>query len=299
MQFGTFFCGMLPLLASVLATPIEVRETTDLELLTTDVTPSSPLLKRDSCQTLDSVLDRIGTSSEVVVYASTGGLTALYVCRRSHGHNCDELAAAIAGAIASVFLILKRTGAISARDGQSAESLVDFLRREFGEDGATFDSIEDATPHILARYESGERRPVEVASIQGLTSGNNTLNMDVYDFGNGDGHIYLPHDVLTKRSGGDDDLASRFEKRASAPGFKVSYTTRIKSKLTRAHQISMSQTLAHWWANRANCCNMHDMIGFVETGHAANFYYRIIPETVNFGLNYETVDSCGQMARFL
>ncbi|TWU75744.1 hypothetical protein ED733_001469 [Metarhizium rileyi] len=296
MQFVTTLLGLLPLLASVLATPIDTGETTDWELLTTDVSPSSPLLKRADCQVLDSVLDRIGTSSEVVVYASTGGLTALYVCRRNHGQNCDELAGAIAAGIATIFLILKRSGAISARDGQT--SLVDFLTQEFGQDGASFHSIKDATPHVLARYESDERRPVEVASIQGLTSGNNTLNMDVYDFGNGDGHIYLPHDVLTKRND-DHDLAARFEKRASAPGFKISYTTRIKSKLTRAHQIDMAQALSHWWANRANCCNMHDMIGFVETGHAANFYYRIIPETVNFGLNYETVDSCGQMARYL
>ncbi|KHN99719.1 uncharacterized protein MAM_02572 [Metarhizium album ARSEF 1941] len=298
-MYSTRLFGVLPLLAIALATPVDKREPTDLQLLTTDVTPSSPLLERaDSCQVLDSVLDRIGTSSEVVVYASTGGLTALYVCKRTRGQNCEELAGAIASAIASIFLILKRSGAISARDGQAVESLVDFLAREFGEDGATFDSIKDATPHVLARYESGERRPVEVASIQGLSSGNNTINMDVYDFGNGDGHIYLPHDVLTKRSD-DYDAASRFEKRAGAPGFKVSYTTRLKSKLTRAHQISMSQKLASWWANRAKCCNMHDMIGFVETGHAANFYYRIIPETVNFGLNYETVDSCGQMARYL
>lgn len=290
--------AIVPLLAGVLATPLSNRETTDLELLTTDVTPSSPLLKRaESCQLLDSVLDRIGTSSEVVVYASTGGLSALYVCKRMHGTNCEELAGAIASAIASLFLILKRTGAISARDGKTVESLVDFLSREFGQDGATFDSIKDATPHVLARYESGERRPIEVASVQGLTSGNQTINLDVYDFGNGDGHIYLPHDAFTKRC--DDNIASRFEKRANAPGFKVSYTTRIQSKLTRAHQIEMSQRLASWWAQRADCCNMHDMIGFVETGHAANFYYRIIPETVNFGLNYETVDSCGQMARFL
>ncbi|KAL4900482.1 hypothetical protein BDW74DRAFT_170859 [Aspergillus multicolor] len=44
---------------------------------------------------------------------------------------------------------------------------------------------------------------------------------------------------------------------------------------------------------------MDDFIGFAETGHAANFYYRIIPETKGFGRNYESVDICGGMAGYL
>ena len=114
--------------------------------------------------------------------------------------------------------------------------------------------------------------------------------MDVYDFGNGDGHVYLPL--------GGNDANQGLEKRSPAPGFKISYTTRMKSLLTRAHQIEMSQRYATYWATLANCCDLHDMMGFVETEHKANFYFRIIPETVGFGLNYESVDICGGMAQF-
>lgn len=44
---------------------------------------------------------------------------------------------------------------------------------------------------------------------------------------------------------------------------------------------------------------MTDFIGFAETDHNANFYYRIIPESRSFGLDYESVDICGQMGGFL
>ncbi|KAL0929794.1 uncharacterized protein CTRU02_215224 [Colletotrichum truncatum] len=280
------------LLGAAVAHPLGApADAKSLDIRLSDMSPASPLETRAECSTLDTVLEKIGTSSEVVVYASTGGLTALYVCRRVHGNQCDELAGAIAAAVASIFLILQRSGAISARDGETVESLVDFLTRELSSDGATFESITDATPHLLARYDSAERVPESVASVQGLNYLNTTLSMDVYDFGGGEGHIYLPFN--------DEHITKRMEKRATAPGFKIAYTTRLQSKLTRAHQIQMSQRLATYWNTRANCCNMHDLIGFVETGHSANFYFRIIPETVNFGLNYETVDSCGQMARFL
>jgi len=44
---------------------------------------------------------------------------------------------------------------------------------------------------------------------------------------------------------------------------------------------------------------MTDFISFAETAHTANFYYRIIPESKAFGLNYESVDICSRIASFL
>ncbi|KXH32101.1 hypothetical protein CSAL01_04193 [Colletotrichum salicis] len=287
-----FFLPVLAtLLGSAIAHPV-VTDFTALEVREVGMSPLSPLTARAECSTLSTVIEQIGTSSEVAVYATTGGLTALYVCRRINGRECDTLASAIAAGVASIFLILQRSGAISARDG-STESLVDFLTRELAADGSTFASITDATPHLLARYDSNARTPQSVASVQGLNFLNTTLNLDVYDFGDGEGHIYLPFDEE------QEPITKRMEKRASAPGFKISYTTRLQSKLTRAHQIEISQRLATYWNTRASCCSLHDLMGFVKTDHTANFYYRIIPETVNFGLNYESVDVCGGMAGFL
>lgn len=52
-------------------------------------------------------------------------------------------------------------------------------------------------------------------------------------------------------------------------------------------------------ATDANSMKMSDYIGLVKTDHQANFYFRIIPETKGFGLNYESVNVCGQLAQFL
>jgi hypothetical protein len=61
----------------------------------------------------------------------------------------------------------------------------------------------------------------------------------------------------------------------------------------------MSAFGAAAWAVTSDTYAMTDYIGFAETDHSANFYYRIIPESNGFGLNYESVDICGGMASFL
>ncbi|PKX90416.1 uncharacterized protein P174DRAFT_507133 [Aspergillus novofumigatus IBT 16806] len=64
---------------------------------------------------------------------------------------------------------------------------------------------------------------------------------------------------------------------------------------------SLLERAAATWAVYADNAShkMNDFIGFAETEHAANFYYRIIPEIRGFGTNYETVDVCGGMASYL
>ena len=61
----------------------------------------------------------------------------------------------------------------------------------------------------------------------------------------------------------------------------------------------MAAFAASRWAANSKAYSMTDFVGFAETGHSANFYYRIIPETRSFGLNYESVDICGGMAGYL
>lgn len=88
-------------------------------------------------------------------------------------------------------------------------------------------------------------------------------------------------------------------KRYDGAGIKISYTTRVRSLLSQAHQTEMANYLASAWQYLAINENMDEMIGFAETESYANFYYRVIPETKGFGLNYESVDVCGGMASYL
>ncbi|KAK6217118.1 hypothetical protein QIS74_07232 [Colletotrichum tabaci] len=95
-------------------------------------------------------------------------------------------------------------------------------------------------------------------------------------------------------------MASRdLSKRVGAAGFKISYTTRAQSLLTRSHQQEMSGCIASAWSIAAENYRLEDYIGLAKTDHNANFYWRIIPELYGFGLNYESVDVCGGMAGYL
>jgi hypothetical protein len=52
--------------------------------------------------------------------------------------------------------------------------------------------------------------------------------------------------------------------------------------------------------SRAKCNDkLSNYIVLWKADHSANFYFRIIPESNNFGMIYESVDVCGEMAGLL
>lgn len=259
----------------------------------TGADPTADMIQRraDNCETVNTIISSIGTSSSVVAYCTFGGLTSRYVCRHYfHGNTCDELALIIASGIWVVFSALHDTGAIGRRD--TGKSLAELLAARWEDEGIVFESISDKSNNLQARYTSSERKPLQMAGVKGLEFGNSTHDMDIFYFGDGDGHVYLPMGRQTEK--GDKSKREAHD----GPGFKISYTARLPSQLSKQHKVDMSQSIALEWASRAND-GMHDMIGFVETEHDANFYYRIIPETEGYGLNYESVDICGGMGKFL
>lgn len=92
----------------------------------------------------------------------------------------------------------------------------------------------------------------------------------------------------------------QLQKRGGHYGFKISYTTRQRSLLTDAHKKEVARAGAAYWASSAETDHhMGSYMGLAKLDHKANFYYRIIPETVDFGLNYESVDICGGLAKCL
>lgn len=264
---------------------------------------SAELQVRDnSCQTLASTIETIGTSNIAVIYGSFGGFDAKYICGRLGYANCQPVFIPVALAFITVFAATNRDGALavsSRGEVRRAQHMSDVLHEYLGNNSISYDAITDLTGPLLPLYGKEDRRPVSVTSLHGVRFFNDTaVNMDLYDFGNGEGHIYLPHDMLEERSE-TDILNHRLAKRAKAPGFKLSFTTRVPTKLSKSHQADMTNALTSWWANTAGITDLHDMIGFLKTDHTANFYYRLIPENSDYGLNYESVDSCGQMAKYL
>jgi hypothetical protein len=176
------------------------------------------------------------------------------------------------------------------------------LETMFKEDGYRFDTIEainlselplekrDSEPKLLSRTiirglideESGE--PTDIA---------------INDFGNEDFDLQYGADFEALAV--DNETTSGLHKRYNGHGIKVPYTTRIRSKLTRAHQRQMSAAIARDWGDKATTAGyrMNEYFGLVKTDHQANFYFRIIPEVRGFGLDYESVNACGGMAKYL
>ncbi|KAJ5204877.1 uncharacterized protein N7498_005756 [Penicillium cinerascens] len=125
----------------------------------------------------------------------------------------------------------------------------------------------------------------------------NTSDLAFKFFDNGDLNLHFAGDFGHLSSG--TDQSPTLQRRFDGAGFKIAATTRVRSKLTRDHQRSMAYHIACDWASDSYRMSTSDYIGLVKTDHTANFYFRIIPEIKGFGLNYESVNICGQLAPFL
>lgn len=185
------------------------------------------------------------------------------------------------------------------RDTPTDMSIADGLKYALQNDGWQFDLLEevDVASSNLAKRDS-DPKMIHRSIARNMTYDDQGSTSDVgfNYFDNGDINLDFAGDFGTLPTGSDQ---SDFQKRFNGAGFKISVTTRVRSRLTRAHQKSMAHSIAVDWESEANSYPMSDYIGLVKTDHTANFYFRIIPELRGFGLNYESVNICGQLGGFL
>jgi hypothetical protein len=282
-----------------------------------DFSHANPILaarvaQQETCSTIDRIIESIGTSNSVVVYTTAGGVTALSVCNLLHNHgigpigpsDCQNYGAIVASVVAVIFTATSKQSALPAPaqkterfvESAAGTSLSQHLIASFAADGVEYDSIVPLamSPSSKAKRHLESRQMIEHFSILGYKyNQNTTVDAIVADFGNGEGHIFVtPSPPATATPG--------LSKRHQGPGFKLSFTERERSQLSRQHQLQMSDRIASDWGQRADRNRITEWIGFERTGHTANFYLRIIPEIRGYGENYESVDApCGQMGRFL
>lgn len=234
------------------------------------------------------------------------------VCEYFDGSRCADLSYIIQAGLTLVYVAAAHySGAVP--EGLPTKRQVDVSQDYIrlwetmlsSSDDISYDSLaplafhsEDAT---LARRQ-GEPSLVHRLQVTGFTLDNSPKHDIIADhYDNGDTVLQLPFPGGNSAANGTAGSSSNLHKRFDKPGFKISFTTRERSKLTQDHQKSMALAGAAAWAVYADNAShkMNDFIGFAETEHAANFYYRIIPEIRGFGTNYETVDVCGGMASYL
>lgn len=277
-----------------------------------DVEMPNALVARDNCVTFNEVVNKLANNIDILAYLSTGYYSTLYVCKRMNKAHCEEAAKAVGSAFAAIAFITGRVLGALPKDveehqnqGQNQnETLAGFLRETLSGEGEVFGSINDLTH---TRDAKDENAPLEIASVRNWNYNGALVNFDVHDFGGGGGHVLVPlgdnngtGHAAAAASGTTTAEEGYSVKVGKAPGFKVSYMTREKTKLSKAQINDMANAAAADWASHAKDYDkMSNYIGLWKTGHKANFYYRVIPEVENFGNNYESVDVCGNMAQFL
>lgn len=168
--------------------------------------------------------------------------------------------------------------------------------------GYSFETIQTVSVSDLSLEKRDSEPSLESRTIiRGLFDDESGVPSDIAInyFGNEEYNLQFGGDFETPSS--DNDSAADLHKRYDGTGIKIPFTTRTPSKLTRAHQRQMSSAIATSWGHFATTASdhMNEYFGLVKTGHAANFYFRIIPEVRGFGLNYESVNACGGMAKYL
>lgn len=181
------------------------------------------------------------------------------------------------------------------RDSDIEASIIQGLIKPLGDANINYDEVSsvplNVTEESLMRRD-GDPRLVSRVRLSGVAfDGQSKQDMVVNHFEDGNTLLHLPVNPAT---GGE------LQKRGGHYGFKVSYTTRRRSLLTDAHKKEMAHAGAAYWASSAEIDHhIGSYIGLAKTDYKANFYYCIIPETVDFGLNYESVDICGGLAKYL
>lgn len=233
-------------------------------------------------------------SSSITYITILTGL-ARAICVKAGYESCDFVAYIIQAGIQLIYAAAASYSGAEAQilPGRSAEDHLQWWKDVLAAHGAlTYDTIAELP---FEAVEARDDTPSLVARIQftGILGNETDRKVDLVANHYSDGQTVL--DLPVSQAAANETLA----KRADGAGFKISYTTRKQSLLTTDHQRIMSLYLADAWAHLSAEYQMDDCIGFAETDHSANFYYRIIPELYGFGTNYETVDECGGMASYL
>ncbi|RFU81802.1 hypothetical protein TARUN_393 [Trichoderma arundinaceum] len=253
------------------------------------------LEKRINCRAIRHVIRAIGTSKITGWYITSATVLTRGICAYVHGSDCAELSLIIQTALYLIYLTA------SHYSGAQPETLPGARKRDVHASYVSWwvnvlnDSSNDLiyndisslpfdNKEILQRRD-GDPALVSRVLLSGLTgshSPNTKQDIIVNHFADGNTLLHLPI---------GESYTDKLGKRVPpGSGFKVSYTTRAKSKLSRTHLVEMSSFAAAAWAATSSLYDMTDFIGFAQTDHDANFYYRTIPESRRFVLSYKPVD---------
>lgn len=251
--------------------------------------PSDLVRRQEQCNTVDSIVNAISSGSPVVVYTTSGGVTAYSVCqlmanrgRMGLGEaDCGHFAAILASAIATIYTAVQqsKTGTVDTSPQSrrrlltrldpkaSSIGLADLFADDLKAQGTEFEGIEHLsltpTGHSKRAVDEAELQIIEHIRIYGVKAGGITHDLTIADFGGGKGHVF----VQPVENTGNMTLG----KRHNGPGFKVTYSYDGRTKLDKMSQSLIAQSVAGDWQYRANKHGIGNYIGYIAS-NPFNYY---------------------------
>ncbi|KAE8154523.1 hypothetical protein BDV25DRAFT_135694 [Aspergillus avenaceus] len=259
------------------------------------------LENRDTCTRSGIMIRIIKSTTAQLAFLNIGANIAAEICEHYHDDNCAFWVKIIKYALNAVFLAAQTHGQADGSVGVSPDAEQQSIQRRalesafadtlgglLRESGYDYDHMEhfEASGSNYQKRDSDEPDLQHRYIVRGMKNEEFTHDIAFNHYSNEDVVLHLGGMNETLSSDPHADL----EKRFSQVGFKVTFATKKASSLSQADQEQMSESIAKDWQVRAASGSTKDYIGFVEDGHTADFYYRIIPEVEGFGLNYESVD---------
>ncbi|KAE8387086.1 hypothetical protein BDV23DRAFT_186659 [Aspergillus alliaceus] len=246
-----------------------------------------------TCTHLNGQLIRVIKSTTAQLgFLNIGLVLAADICEHYHFDDCKWWIREIQWGINAIFSIAAAHGAVNGADGVSPDQELQLLH----DDRFNYDLVEEVDILAITYQKRSNDEPhlMHRSIVRGIKNEGFTHDVAFNHYTNGGTVLHLggPNETLAADP-------SRLSKRAGFghEGFKISFTTRQGSALTKDEQDQMANDIARDWSERV--FQATEYIGLVKDGHKADFYYRIIPELQGFGLNYESVDVCGGMASLL
>lgn len=191
------------------------------------------------------------------------------------------------------------TEGAARRSIDSAMNFEDMIRTRLQGHGNTYDHLEsvDISALMAEKRNLGPRLSHRYIlhgyhNSQNLDSDHTDVTIDHYD-----DDAFNLHLTPSKNS-----TRASLQKRLDGEGIKVAFTTRDSASLDNLDQFEINQFINQVvadWHDKVTNEGASQYFGLVKEGHAGLAYFRIIGETKSFGVEYEDVNACGQMAEFL
>lgn len=247
------------------------------------------------CVRLDEPIDFVDHLREFARWNAKLGPTMLEICKLiTNSLTCETLDWIVDELLAMALQENKHAVPSNLAVGTHMK----FLQNAFSE--FSYAHMEDVTDKVHSRIANTDmKRPLAVTNIHGFSSKsgrhNNTLNVQHYLYGKGIGHLYVPFSANFNNTADGKNVFDATMNHVGFPGgFKLSTHSLSPNNLGLGSLLDMAHMTGLSWLWDSMDFDLGNWIGQLTNDYGlVDLAWRLIPELVGFGENYENVDICG------